>query len=192
MKFCTACGTQGDDDDRFCNSCGKEILRPAAGSAPAPAAPPTPRAPSAPLAAAPEAPVMPPLAAPVDLTTALKYGNQVIIAFVFILLFSLKGYDAKSLHHDSVSGFAILLAVYAFFAGLTYLLIVHIGIKNRKPNVVLGTAIVLAALTVLSWISSADKFPLYNFYDVLVELIEIIQLALVFLVYVEIKPKATT
>lgn len=176
MKFCTSCGAPYKDDVRFCNGCGTEVQ--AVSGTQAPVA-------GAGGAAAP----MPAAAAPVDISTALKYGHQVVLAFVWLLFCELKGYDAKSLHQDSPALLIAYVVFSALFAGLTYLLIVHIGIKKRKPNVVLGTTIVYTALSVLSWLMAIEDFPQYNFFDWMGTLIDIIQLALMYLIYVEIKPR---
>ncbi len=177
MKFCTSCGAPYKDDDRFCNRCGKEIQ--ATSEAAAPSA-------DAPVVTAPS----PASAGPANMATALKYGHQVVLAFIWLLFCELKGYDAKSLHEDSIEGLVVAIAGFAVFAGLFYLLIVHIGIKKRKPNFVLGLAIVYTAVSALYWLASIDEFPLYNFFDWMGELISIIQLALMYLIYIEIKPRA--
>jgi hypothetical protein len=173
MKFCTSCGAPYKEDFRFCNGCGKEVQ--AASGTQAPTA-------RAGVAAA----LLPAAGASVDITTALKYGHQVVLAFVWILFCELRGYDAKSLHEELITYLAFLVIL----AGLTYLLIVHIGIKKQKPNVVLATTIVYTALNVLAWIMIIEDFPQYNFFDWMGELITVIQIAVMFVIYTMFKPSA--
>jgi multidrug efflux pump subunit AcrB len=131
------------------------------------------------------------------------------LAAVLVFLVMVVNFQSWSLPFVAISGLplavagalaalAIVTAAYEVWLGvsnptvvwLTYLLIVHIGIKKRKPNVVLGTTIVYTALSVISWLMAIEDFPQYNFFDWMGTLIDIIQLALMYLIYVEIKPRA--
>lgn len=172
MKFCPSCGAQCAIEDRFCHVCGKEV-RPAQPNESAPA------------------PVVVNDAS-VDaarFSTALTYGNQVTLAFVWLLLCSLKGYDRKAWFDGSTEALLVVLAICAALAGVIYLLVVHMGIRKRQPGVVLGTAIAYTVLNLLAWLGSVDEFALYNFYDWMGEVITLIQIGLMFMIYAEIKPK---
>jgi hypothetical protein len=177
MSFCTSCGSKCKDDARFCHACGTEVHRQAGTAVPA----------TAPATAAPAAPIRPPPAAePVDITTALKYGEWSMWALGASLLAVMR--HVTEIVDLTPVAFFVVMATIGAYGGLIYLLVIRIGIKQRKHGVVLGTAIaftVISAVSLLVWGVPIEPI------DWALQVLGAIQIVLTFMVYAKLKPESS-
>jgi RsiW-degrading membrane proteinase PrsW (M82 family) len=84
--------------------------------------------------------------------------------------------------------FFVVMATIGAYGGLIYLLVIRIGIKQRKHGVVLGTAIaftVISAVSLLVWGVPIEPI------DWALQVLGAIQIVLTLMVYAKLKPESS-
>jgi hypothetical protein len=195
MSFCANCGTKQDVGAKFCPNCGQ----PAIGGGSQPMATPTPSE------TQPQ-----PLG-----TTAISSSNtekrsvtgairkellqlsntffSLYVVSILLMKVQVEGSFKTvvgEMGDDAGSALVILFILLAAIVGATYFTVRMQGINKEKPGWVLGTLIVLGALTALNWTSA--NFSNFNWADWASEVVGVGQLYLLFAIYQLLNNKAKT
>jgi hypothetical protein len=187
MSFCANCGTQQNVGAKFCPNCGQSA---SSGGGAQPAARTEPAAvnvqsvqTSTPLNTDKENSG---LAGSVK-KELLQFSNtffSLYLASFFLMKVQAEGGFKSMLSDmgdDKGIAFIAFLVLMAAMIGVTYFTVRVQGINKQKPGWVLGTLIVMAGLTVLTW--TGANFSNFNWADWASEAVGLAQLYLLFAIY---------
>ena len=167
MSFCQSCGTQITSEAAFCAKCGA----PSSNS----------QNTSLPVTAITDQSLPTQINDSDTNKEALKLANQVVLAFIWMLLCDFKGADGKNVFND----IGIYILIYTVLMAITYFCVVVKGIKENKTNFVMITTILLTLLYVVSLVGSDQSNN--NFFDWLNIIVGFIQVGLLYRVYTLLK-----
>ena len=186
MSFCSNCGTKQNVGAKFCPSCGQP-----AGNE---------NAPTKNNSATDEIAVQPvkvkttPTAKKQDAELSGRVKKEVLqlsngffsafLAAFFLMKVQIEGGfkgTVAEIGGDKDTAFIMVLAIYAAVVGVLYFTVRIQGINKNKPGWVLGTLIVLAGLTVLTW--TGANFSNFNWADWAAEVVGLVQLYLLYAIY---------
>lgn len=186
MSFCVNCGTKLDVGAKFCPNCGHPTS--GGGSPPSVASAP----PEAQTQLTATKPVVSSNAETTSITGSVKkellqLSNTFFSLYVVSILLmkvqvegSFRSVVAE-MGDDAGSALVMLFVLLAAIVGAVYFTVRVQGINKEKPGWVLGTLIVLAALTVFNWTSA--NFSNFNWADWASEIVGVAQLYLLFAIY---------
>lgn len=186
MSFCANCGTKQDVGAKFCPNCGQ----PTSGGGSQPGVAST----------SPEAQAQPTAMKAVASSNAektsisggvkkelLQLSNTFFSLYVVSILLMKAQVEgsfrsvAAEMGDDAGSALVMLFVLLVAIVGAVYFTVRVQGINKVKPGWVLGTLIVLAALTVFNWTSA--NFSNFNWADWASEVVGVGQLYLLFAIY---------
>jgi hypothetical protein len=169
MNFCANCGTKKNIDAKFCPNCGQPAV-----SGP------------------PQATANAPAQTTLNISGTVKkelnqlsnaYFSMYAVSFLLMKLQAEGGFKTTLSDLGENAGIAVvfILVAVGIAVGLTYFTVRVQGINRGKPGWVLGTLIVIGAMTLLSWVNV--NFSNFNWADWLSEAIGLGQLYVLFSIY---------
>jgi hypothetical protein len=173
MGFCANCGTQQNTGAKFCPNCGQ-----AASSGGA-----KPTAKTEPANTNKENSGLTGSVKKELLQLSNAFFSSYLATFLLMKVQTEGGFKSvlSDMGDDKDIAFVAILVLMALVVGATYFTVRVQGINKEKPGWVLGTLIVMVALTVFGWTSA--NFSNFNWADWAAEALGLAQLYLLFAIY---------
>jgi hypothetical protein len=173
MGFCANCGTQQNTGAKFCPNCGQSA---SSGGA-------KPTAKTEPAKTNKENSELTGSVKKELLQLSNAFFSSYLATFLLMKVQTEGGFKSvlSDMGDDKDIAFVAILVLMALMVGATYFTVRIQGINKEKPSWVLGTLIVMAALTVLGW--TGANFSNFNWADWASEVLGLAQLFLLFAIY---------
>ncbi len=183
MNFCANCGTKKDIDAKFCPNCGQSVASQSAAPTVQNKSGSQPMQQTTVTASAETASTISGTVKKELIQLCNAYFTMYTVSF-FLMKVQVEGGFKTTLSDmgdDKGVALVFMLVAVCLAVGVTYFTVRVQGINRGKPGWVLGTLLVIGAMTLLSWTNV--NFSNFNWADWLVEAIGLGQLFVLFSIY---------